>query len=185
MPSLPKTTIPAFTCSSWSLQVLSISEVSTEVHLEKGRFQKGYPQTLPLLPIACYCLPLHSTALTLLPTVLQMARWAHLDTDNPWDSTGDAQWCWWSTVLQSHSPSSLQEQVEKGKKSKPVSKGTGRRFRQLKIEKENGACLPRHAGARPREDMQGKGQWDLLGDCPVYLLLLGRASLGKKESNGS
>lgn len=110
LPSLPKTTVPALTCSSWSLQVLSISKVSAEVHAEKGRFQKGYPQTLPLLPIACSCLPLHSTALPFLPTVLQMVRWAHLDTASPWDSTGGAQWCWWSTVLQSHCPSSLQEQ---------------------------------------------------------------------------
>lgn len=28
-------------------------------------------------------------------------------------------------------------------------------------------------GPRPREDTQGKGQWDLLGERPMYLRLLG------------
>lgn len=107
LPSLPKTTIPAFTTASWSLQAPSVSEVSPELHPEKDRFQNACPQTLPLLPIASHCIPLHSTALPLPPTVFQMARWAHLNKPVP--GTGGAQWCWGSTVLHSQCSSSLQE----------------------------------------------------------------------------
>lgn len=114
------------------------------------------------LSLPSHCLPLSS-------------RWAHLNTASPWDSTGGTQSCWWSTALQGHCPSSLQEQGKfflsgERQKSKPASKATGRRFGKLKVGQpllnlleENGACPPGHAGAQSQGGHAGERPVQFIG----------------------
>lgn len=65
--------------------------------------------------------------------------WVCLDTASCWNRTAGVQGCWWSTALQGHSPSSLQEQEKsfitgERQKSQPPSRRTGRSYGKLKVE---------------------------------------------------